>query len=105
MSCSEWRETEIGRIPAKWDYACLKEHVDINMGQSPKSEFYNIDGVGLPFIQGNRTFSSKYAEYDTYSSDIKKVAEEGDILFSVRAPVGDVNIATEKLCIGRGVAR
>ncbi len=104
MSCNEWINTEIGKIPSRWDFAPMKEYVEINMGQSPKSEFYNTKGKGLPFLQGNRTFGLKYPYYDTYSSDIKKVAEEGDILFSVRAPVGDVNIATQRLCIGRGVA-
>ena len=104
MSCNEWKETEIGKIPAHWDFAPMKDYVEINMGQSPKSEFYNTTGEGLPFLQGNRTFGMKYPYYDTYSSNIKKVAQEGDILFSVRAPVGDVNIATEEFCIGRGIA-
>lgn len=104
MSCNEWKETEIGKIPAHWDFAPMKEYVEINMGQSPKSEFYNTVGKGLPFLQGNRTFGIKYPYYDTYSSDIKKIAQEGDVLFSVRAPVGDVNIATQRFCIGRGIA-
>lgn len=104
MSCNEWKETEIGKIPKHWDFAPMKDYVEINMGQSPKSEFYNTTGEGLPFLQGNRTFGMKYPYYDTYSSNIKKVAREGDILFSVRAPVGDVNIATEEFCIGRGIA-
>lgn len=85
-------------------YDLFKNHVVINMGQSPKSEFYNNDGIGMPFLQGNRTFGFKYPYYDTYCSDIKKIAEKSDVLFSVRAPVGDVNIATERVCIGRGLA-
>lgn len=85
-------------------YDLFKNHVVINMGQSPKSEFYNNDGIGMPFLQGNRTFGFKYPYYDTYCSDIKKIAEKGDVLFSVRAPVGDVNITTERVCIGRGLA-
>lgn len=85
-------------------YDMLRNHVDINMGQSPKSEFYNDNKEGLPFLQGNRTFGFKYPYYDTYCTDIKKVAEVGDVIFSVRAPVGDVNITTEKICIGRGIA-
>ena len=104
MSCNEWKETEIVNIPAHWDFTPMKEYVEINMGQSPKSEFYNTVGKGLPFLQGNRTFGIKYPYYDTYSSDIKKIAQEGDVLFSVRAPVGDVNIATQRCCIGRGIA-
>lgn len=104
MSCNEWKETEIGRIPFNWDFASMKDYVEINMGQSPKSEFYNTTGEGLPFLQGNRTFGLKYPYYDTYTSEIKKKAHVGDVLFSVRAPVGDVNIATEECCIGRGIA-
>lgn len=104
MSCNECKETEIGKIPVSWDYAPMKDYVEINMGQSPKSEFYNTYGEGLPFLQGNRTFGLKHPYYDTYTSEIKKRAQEGDILFSVRAPVGDVNIATEEICIGRGIA-
>lgn len=104
MSCNECKKTEIGKIPVSWNYAPMKDYVEINMGQSPKSEFYNTDGEGLPFLQGNRTFGLKYPYYDTYTSEIKKRAQEGDILFSVRAPVGDVNIATEEICIGRGIA-
>lgn len=104
MSCNEWKDTEIGKMPVSWDYAPMEEYVEINMGQSPKSEFYNTVGEGLPFLQGNRTFGLKYPYYDTYTSEIKKRAQQGDILFSVRAPVGDVNIATEEICIGRGIA-
>lgn len=73
------------------------------MGQSPKSEYYNSDKKGLPFLQGNRTFGFKYPYFDMYCTEIKRVAEPGNVLLSVRAPVGDVNIATEKVCIGRGI--
>ncbi|RAI79101.1 restriction endonuclease subunit S [Macrococcoides goetzii] len=73
------------------------------MGQSPKSEFYN-DIAGTPFLQGNRTFGFMYPKFDTYTSKITKLAGKGDILFSVRAPVGDINIAPLELCIGRGLS-
>jgi len=73
------------------------------MGQSPKSEFYNTDGMGLPFLQGNRTFGDKYPTFDTYTTSVTKVAEASDVIMSVRAPVGDVNITPVKLCLGRGV--
>jgi len=89
---SEWKEYKLG------DFAV------INMGQSPKSEFYNTEKIGLPFLQGNRTFGNKYPYFDTYCSEPKKVAKKGDVLFSVRAPVGDINIASEEICIGRGLA-
>lgn len=77
--------------------------VDLTMGQSPKSEYYNFEKQGLPFLQGNKDFGFKYPSLDIYTSNITKVAEKNDILMSVRAPVGDINIAPEKLCIGRGL--
>ena len=82
----------------------LNQIADIVMGQSPKSEFYNEDQKGLPFLQGCTTFGAKYPSFDTWTSDWKKEAEPGDILFTVRAPVGDMNIAQEKIAIGRGIA-
>jgi len=91
-------------IPEGWKECRLGDIADINMGQSPKSENYNDFGEGLPFLQGNRTFGSRYPLIDTYCTDPKKIANEGEILFSVRAPVGDINIANRKICIGRGLA-
>ncbi|RJG31627.1 restriction endonuclease subunit S [Staphylococcus haemolyticus] len=74
----------------------------ITMGQSPKSEFYSeIDGT--PFLQGNRTFQHIYPVIDTYTKKVTKLANANDILFSVRAPMGDINIAPVDLCIGRGL--
>ena len=88
---SSWKECKLGDI------------AEINMGQSPKSEFYNQDKIGLPFLQGNRTFGLKYPYFDTYCSEPTKIAKHGEILFSVRAPVGDINIANDEICIGRGL--
>lgn len=92
MSSKEWIECK------------LEDIADIEMGQSPKSEFYNIHGEGMPFLQGNRTFGYLYPSFDTYTTDIKKLAYKGDVLISVRAPVGDLNIAPSNLCIGRGLS-
>lgn len=73
------------------------------MGQSPKSDFYNSNGDGLPFLQGNRTFGDKYPTFDTWTTFVTKEAEVGDVIMSVRAPVGDINITPLKMCLGRGV--
>ena len=74
-------------------------------GQSPEGKHYNSEGIGLPFYQGKKEFRNKYlGEPTTWTSFVTKEAESGDILLSVRAPVGPVNIATEKICIGRGLA-
>ena len=81
----------------------LSDIVDINMGQSPKSEFYNTDKEGLPFLQGNRTFGYKYPSFDTYTTQPTKIANAGDVIMSVRAPVGDLNIILNDICIGRGL--
>ena len=74
------------------------------MGQSPASDSYNQDGEGLPFYQGNADFGRKNPTPRIWCTDPKKIAEKGDILISVRAPIGAVNTASERCCIGRGVA-
>lgn len=99
-----FKDTEIGKIPFEWEVCELKDKVEITMGQSPKSEFYNDKGEGIPFMQGRATFGEKYHYIDTWCTQPKKYAEKNDVLMSVRAPVGDVNIATTDLCIGRGLA-
>ena len=86
-----WKKVKIGDIAF------------IEMGQSPKSEYYNSSREGLPFLQGNRTFGERFPYFDTYCTFNKKIAEKGSILMSVRAPVGDLNIAPEKISIGRGL--
>ena len=72
------------------------------MGQSPKSEYYNNKCIGTPFLQGNRTFGRKYPTFDTYTTVVTKSAKAGDIIMSVRAPVGDLNITPVDICLGRG---
>ena len=81
----------------------LSQISDVIAGQSPESNYYsNVEGV--PFLQGNRTFGSLYPTIDSYTSKVTKWAKKGDVLMSVRAPVGDLNIAPCDLCIGRGLA-
>ena len=74
------------------------------MGQSPDSSSYNADCEGLPFYQGNADFGETHPTPRIWCSEPKKVAEAGDILISVRAPVGAINVADERCCIGRGLA-
>lgn len=80
----------------------LSEIADVIAGQSPESKFYC--NAGTPFLQGNRTFGRLYPTIDTYTTSVTKLAKIDDILVSVRAPVGDLNIAPIDLCIGRGLA-
>lgn len=74
------------------------------MGQSPSSNTYNQDGEGLPFYQGNADFGKENPVPRVWCSDPKRTADKGDVLVSVRAPIGAVNIANDRCCIGRGVA-
>lgn len=82
----------------------INEVCIINMGQSPDSSTYNKNGNGLPFFQGNADFGVQYPEIRMWCSEPTKVAQEGDILISVRAPIGAMNIANCECCIGRGLA-
>ncbi|MBI2548159.1 restriction endonuclease subunit S [Candidatus Woesearchaeota archaeon] len=89
----------------KWPSVLLgdEKFFEMIMGQSPPSELYNRDGIGLPFLQGNAEFGDLHPSPTIYCSKPLKVAKEGDILISVRAPVGEVNMANTDCCIGRGV--
>ncbi|MDX5320299.1 MAG: restriction endonuclease subunit S, partial [Bacteroidota bacterium] len=91
-------------LPEGWRKVKLKEVCKLIMGQSPKSEFYNETGEGLPFHQGVRKYGFRFPENDTWSTAGSRIAEKGDILFSVRAPVGRLNMAIEKIILGRGLA-
>ncbi len=88
---------------SNWDYRKLSDLVKITMGQSPNSRFYNSIGFGIPLIQGNADVKKRNAIIRTYTSLVTKVANPGDILLSVRAPVGEVSKTSFKCCIGRGV--
>ena len=91
-------------VPEGWERKPLNEIADITMGQSPKSIYYNEDGNGLPFHQGVTDFGVRFPSHQTYCTVQNRLAEPGDILFSVRAPVGRINITTDKIVIGRGLA-
>ena len=101
---TEFQETEIGKIPREWKTVKLSSIARIIMGQSPPSDTYNREGLGMPFLQGKMEFGRMYPSPTTYTTQPLKIAEPNDILISVRAPVGDVNIAPYKVCIGRGLA-
>lgn len=91
-------------VPEGWEKRRLVEVADIVMGQSPKSEYYNDNGMGLPFHQGVTGFGDRYPTNQIYCTQKNRMAQAGDILFSVRAPVGRINISTEKIIIGRGLS-
>ena len=86
------------------EYKALKDIAKITMGQSPDSSSYNEEKDGLPFFQGNADFGELYPNERVWCNEPKKVAEPGDILISVRAPIGALNYAKDKCSIGRGLA-
>ena len=85
-------------------YVALKDVCKINMGQSPDSSSYNENGEGIPFFQGNADFGERYPVTRVWCNAPTKIAQSEDILISVRAPIGALNYAKEKCCIGRGLA-
>ena len=94
----------LGSVPDGWDIKPLGECYDLTMGQSPPGISYNEAGEGLPFFQGCTDFGFRYPENRRFCSAPARTARAEDTLVSVRAPVGDMNLAWEKCCIGRGVA-
>ncbi|KAF5409929.1 MAG: restriction endonuclease subunit S [Euryarchaeota archaeon] len=91
-------------VPEGWEKKPLSEIADITMGQSPKSIYYNEDGNGLPFHQGVTNFGVRFPSHQTFCTVQNRLAEPDDILFSVRAPVGRINITIDKIVIGRGLS-
>ncbi|MFN2926135.1 restriction endonuclease subunit S [Lachnospiraceae bacterium YH-ros2228] len=81
----------------------LSDIATITMGQSPKGDTYNEDGIGTVFFQGRAEFGFRFPTRRLYTTDPKRMAQNNDVLMSVRAPVGDLNVAYEDCCIGRGL--
>ncbi|WP_417210500.1 restriction endonuclease subunit S [Antarctobacter sp.] len=92
-------------MKAGWKAGQIGDVCTVIAGQSPKGSAYNDDGVGLPFYQGKKEFRDRHiGPPTTWTSVVTKEGESGDILMSVRAPVGPINEATQRICIGRGLA-
>jgi type I restriction enzyme S subunit len=87
-----------------WEEKNLDEVANITMGQSPPSSTYNYEKEGLPFFQGSKEFGWRKPTVEKWCNEPKRIAEKGSILISVRAPVGDMNVAEKECCIGRGLA-
>jgi type I restriction enzyme S subunit len=97
-------DSPLGPIPDGWTVRPLVEVADLTMGQSPKSEFYNSEGEGKPFHQGVADFGRHYPTHRKFCTVDARLAHDGDVLVSVRAPVGRINLADTTLVIGRGLA-
>lgn len=91
-------------LPEGWERKRLVDFAKVTMGQSPKSEFYNNERNGLPFHQGVGNYGNRFVVDETYSTSYTRIAEPNSVLFSVRAPVGRLNITKNKIVIGRGLA-
>lgn len=91
-------------MPSGWKMGKLGDIAEITMGQSPDGDSLNEDDEGITFFQGRAEFGSRYPTKRLSTTEPKRMAKSGDVLLSVRAPVGDLNIALEDCCIGRGLA-
>nr|WP_253197572.1 restriction endonuclease subunit S [Clostridium algidicarnis] len=100
----EFKKTEVGEIPVEWEVKSLIDVSDIIMGQSPNSHTYNDLKNGIPFFQGKTEFGTMYPVVRKWCTEPIKISEPFDILISVRAPVGEVNINKYTACIGRGLS-
>jgi type I restriction enzyme S subunit len=101
---NRFEDSELGEIPVAWRVGTLDEEFAVTMGQSPPGETYNETGEGLAFYQGRVDFGVRFPKRRVYCAAPTRIAEQGDTLVTVRAPVGDINMAAERCCIGRGVA-
>ncbi|HDU8343369.1 TPA: restriction endonuclease subunit S [Proteus mirabilis] len=93
-----------GWIPTSWTLSNVGAEFDVTMGQSPPGSTYNEIGIGLPFFQGKTDFGFRFPTNRVYCTAPKRMANKNDTLISVRAPVGDINLAAEDCAIGRGIA-
>ncbi|MFH1431510.1 MAG: restriction endonuclease subunit S [Nanoarchaeota archaeon] len=99
-----YRKAVLKKAFEKGEEVELGKIFEIVMGQSPPSEFYNKNKKGLPFFQGKKEFNYKYPNIEIWTEKYNKEAEKGDLLLSIRAPIGPCNIAPERCAIGRGIA-
>ena len=99
-----WNEKLKREIPKGWDNGTLIDIANITMGQSPDGSSYNEFGEGMLFYQGSTDFGMRFPAVRQYTTAPSRFAKKGDILMSVRAPVGSVNIANKDCCIGRGLS-
>lgn len=98
-----WNEKLKRNIPNKWNNGILSNIANITMGQSPDGSSYNENGNGTIFYQGSTDFGIRFPSIRKYTTAPSRFAKKGDILMSVRAPVGAMNIANNDCCIGRGL--
>lgn len=99
-----YQQMFIENVSPNWKEGSLSDIADITMGQSPSGSSYNEDGIGTIFFQGRAEFGFRFPSVRLFTTEPKRMAYTNDTLMSVRAPVGDLNIAHTNCCIGRGLA-
>jgi type I restriction enzyme S subunit len=104
MADTLFRQWFVEEAKEEWKEGVLSDEFDFTMGQSPSGSSFNEEGIGIPMYQGNADFGFRFPERRVFTTDPQRFAQKYDTLVSVRAPVGDQNMANEKCCIGRGVA-
>lgn len=104
MAETLFRQWFVVEAKEEWEEGKLGDEFEFTMGQSPSGDSFNEDGIGVPMYQGNADFGFRFPTRRVFTTQPTRFAEPNDTLISVRAPVGAQNMATEKCCIGRGVA-
>ncbi len=104
MAETLFRQWFVEEAKEEWEMGKLGDEFDFVMGASPPGESYNEEGIGIPMYQGNADFGFRFPTNRVFTTDPKRFADKFDTLISVRAPVGEQNMANERCCIGRGVA-
>ncbi len=104
MAETLFRQWFVEEAKEDWEEGVLPDEFDFLMGQSPKGSSFNEDGIGMPMYQGNADFDFRFPNRRVYTTEAKRLAQKYETLISVRAPVGEQNMALEECCIGRGVA-
>ena len=99
-----WNDDLKREIPEGWNNGIFADIANITMGQSPDGSSYNEEGIGSIFYQGSTDFGVRFPSVRMFTTSPSRFAKQGDILMSVRAPVGAVNIANSDCCIGRGLS-
>ena len=99
-----YKQMFVDNPSSEWKEGTLSDIADITMGQSPSGSSYNEDGIGTIFFQGRAEFGFRFPTVRLFTTEPKRMACANDILMSVRAPVGDINVAHTDCCIGRGLA-
>ena len=103
-SGGEMVDSELGKVPEGWKVKYFKDIVHLNMGVSPKGTSYNTDGIGVPLLNGAADFSSGIIEPKKFTTNPVRMCKKGDLLFCIRATIGNLTYSDKAYCIGRGVA-